>query len=214
MYCNVDIVHSVMVSSLFNSPRQSKEVSSMVYSVPKPSKSVFDEVAIADFGPFQIAVLTNTTLVNKPIFSAQVTVPQRQYQSQGWLIYDGRVMTALEGLTLGSVFSEDSPFKPIQRMAPALPVSFEVQSSQPLPTQVSTQASFTCELQDTDFPFHNIFRQICPRFVRVYPFGKTTALSTTLSAQVKQLLADEALFIKNNYARLKQIPFYKTHFEL
>lgn len=186
----------------------------MVYSVPKSSKPVFDEVAIADFGPFQIAVLTHTTLVNRRLFSAQMPVSQRHYQSQGWLIYDGQVIAALECLTLGSIFSEASPFTPIQRMAPALPISFEVQSSQPLPTQVSRQATFTCELQGTDFPFHSIFRQICPRFVRVYPFGKTLTLSAALSTQVKQLLAEESLFIANNYFRLRQVPFYQKHFGL
>ena len=182
----------------------------MAHSAPKPSTSTFNEVAIADFGPFQIAVPTKTTLVNKRIFSVRVPVSQRHYQSQGWLIHNGQIIAALEKLILGSVCVENSPFKPIQRLAPAIAISFEVKSAQPLPIQLSTNATFTCKIPDADFPFYSIFHQARPRFVRVYPFGEIVSLP----AQVKRLLTEEALFIKNNAHRLKQVPFYRAQFEL
>lgn len=182
----------------------------MVYSVPKSSKSVFNEVAIADFGPFQIAVPTKTVLINQRIFSTQVPIPQRHYQSQGWLIYNGRFVTAIEALTVGSIFSQDSSFKPIQRIAPATPISFEVKSAQPLPKQLTNQATFAFELPDADFPFFNVFRHVQPQFVKVYPFRDITHLST----QVKQFLAEKALFIEYNQHQLKKVLFYKTRFGL
>ena len=126
----------------------------MIHSISKSSKAIFNEVAIADFGPFQIAVPTRTTLVNRRIFSAQVPVLQRQYQSQGWLIYDGRVVAAIEAITFGSIFAEESPFRPIQRIAPAIPMDFEVKSAKPLPAHLSAQTTFACELPDSAFPIH------------------------------------------------------------
>ena len=182
----------------------------MVSFVPKSSTATFNEIAIADFGSFQIAVPTKATLVNKRIFSAQIPTSQRHYQSQGWLIHNGQVIAALEKLIIGSVCVENSSFKPIQRIAPAIPISFEVKSAQPLSARLSTHAAFTCKIPDADFPFYSIFQQVRPRFVRVYAFSEILNLPT----QVERLLAEEALFIKNNAHQLKQVPFYKAQFEL
>lgn len=182
----------------------------MVYSIPKSSQATFNEVVIADFGPFQVAIPSKTTLTNRQIFSAQMRVPQRQYQSQGWFIYNGQPIAALDDLVIGSASTEDSPFSPIQRIAPAIPVSFEVKSARPLPGKLYAQATLTCEIPDADFPFFSIFRQVRPRFVKVYPFRKIANLST----QVTQLLTDEARFVETNRHQLKQVPFYKAQFEL
>ena len=58
----------------------------MVYSpAHQASKSSFNEVVIADFGLFQIAVPTTTQLVKQRIFSAHVPVPERTYQTRGFI---------------------------------------------------------------------------------------------------------------------------------
>jgi hypothetical protein len=183
----------------------------MVYSPPdQSSKSLFNEVVIANFGPFQIAILTTTQLVKRQVFSAQVPVPERTYQTQGWLIYDQQLIANLEGLEIGTIFSEDGPFNPLRRLAPSVPLSFEIQSSRALPASVTEQATFACELQGADFPYHTIFRNLSPHFVRIYPFGQRT----NLLRNVKQLLEDEADFVAQNHKQLKQVPFFQTRFGL
>lgn len=183
----------------------------MVYSPShKSSKSLFNEVVIADLGSFQIAVLTTTQLVQRPIFSARVPVPERTYQTQGWLIHNQHMIAHLDGLQIGPIFSDDGPFNPLRRLAPAVPLSFEVHSSHALPSQVTQQAAFACQIQTADFPYHTIFRHISPHFVRIYPFGQRTNLLKI----VKQLLADEADFVSQNREQLKQVPFFQTRFGL
>ena len=182
----------------------------MMFSLFQNSKSLFNEVAIANLGHFQIAILSTTKIVNRRIFSAQVAVPERRYHSQGALIYDQQDIACLDALELGAASSDDSPLKPIRRLAPSIPISFQVKSSQPLPNQVSSQSTFACELSNTDFPYRTIFRQIQPRFVRVYPFESNNSLID----KVEQMLTDEAAFISENYGYLKRVPFYQKHFGL
>lgn len=174
------------------------------------SVSLFDEVAIADFDQFQITVLTKTKIVSKCILSVRVPVPERLYQSQGWLIYDQQVIAHISDLQIGLVFSESSPFKSVRRLAPSIPVSFEVRSSQPLPAQLQSRSAFVCTLPNSDFPYHTVFRCLSPRFVRLYPLN----VSTPLIESVKRMLTERDAFISQNYKRLKQVPFYQKHFGL
>lgn len=98
----------------------------MVFSFfHQSSQLLFNEIVVADFGPFQIAVLTTTQLVKRRIFSAHVPVPERTYQAQGWLIYNQQLIANLDGLKIGPIFSDDSPFNPLRRLAPAVPLSFD-----------------------------------------------------------------------------------------
>ncbi|MEM9266294.1 MAG: hypothetical protein AAGA46_12285 [Cyanobacteria bacterium P01_F01_bin.13] len=183
----------------------------MVYSPSQQSsKSLFNEVVIADFGAIQIAVLTIAQPVKRRIFSTHVSVPERTYQTQGWLIYNQQIIAHLEDLKIGSIFPDDEPFSPLYRLSPAVPLSFQVYSSHTLPLQVTKQATFACELQGADFPYHTIFRNIAPHFVRIYPFGERT----NLLKNVKQLLQDEADFINQNRDRLKQVAFFQKRFRL
>ncbi|MEM7065803.1 MAG: hypothetical protein AAF572_21895 [Cyanobacteria bacterium P01_B01_bin.77] len=183
----------------------------MVYSpLHQSSKSVFNEVVIANFGPFQIAILTTTQLVKRQIFSADVPVPERIYQTQGWLICNQQLIANLYGLQISPIFSEDGPFNPLRRLAPSVPLSFEVKSSQALPTAITKQATFACELQGTNLPYHTIFRNVSPHFVRIYPFGQRM----TLLRNVQQLLEDESSFVTQNRERLRQVPFFQTRFGL
>lgn len=181
-----------------------------MYSVSQLSSSEFNEVVLADFCSLQIAVLTRTTLVHQRIFSAYVPVPQRRYQSQGWLIFNGQITSTLENLVIEPIGAKDSPFDIVQRIGPAIPLSFEVKSALPLPALLSAQAAFAFELPNADFSFHSIFRQMRPRFVRIYPFREIA----TLSMQAKQLLSEEALFVTNHCHRLRQVPFYRDCFGL
>ena len=182
----------------------------MVYSTAQNSVPVFDEVAITDFNQFQIAVLTTTQMVNRYTFSASVPVPERIYQTQGWLICDQKIVAHIEELKLGFVFSSESPFSSIGRLAPSIPVSFEVKSSRPLPIQLHPQAAFVCEVPDTAFKHHAVFREISPRFVRLYPFCE----DSSLLEKVRTMLKEEKIFIAKNYERLRHIPFYQKNFGL
>ncbi|MEM8805484.1 MAG: hypothetical protein AAGF01_05610 [Cyanobacteria bacterium P01_G01_bin.38] len=171
---------------------------------------MFNEVAIADLNQFQIAVLTRTQLINRCILSVSVPVPKRFYHTQGWLIYKQQIIAQFDALKVGSIFSEGSPFKPIHRLAQATPISFEVRSHQPLPPQMSAQSAFACQLPETDFPNYTVFREIIPRFVKLYPFET----GSSLLEKVEQMLTARDLFISQNYERLKQIPFYQENFGL
>ncbi|MEM1253880.1 MAG: hypothetical protein AAGI69_15730 [Cyanobacteria bacterium P01_H01_bin.21] len=174
------------------------------------SKSLFNEVAIANFGPFQIAVLTATNVVERPIFSAHIPVPERTYQPQGWLIHNQQIVAHLDSLKINPIFSPDGPFRQLCRLAPAVPVSFEVNSSQILPAQVAKQATFVCEFPGAYFPCQTIFHHISPHFVRIYPFKQ----QTDLLRNTKQLLKDEVAFIMQNREQLKKLTFFQKRFRL
>mgnify|MGYP001791232406 CR=1 FL=1 len=182
----------------------------MVDSVSQHPVPLFNEVAIADFDQFQIAVLTATQMVYRNLLSARVLVPERVYQTQGWLICDQQVIAHIDALKIGLVFSKNSPFRSIRRLAPSVPVFFEVMSSQPLPTSIQSRSFFVCNLPSSDFPHHTVFRCISPRFVRIYPFSS----SSSLLEKVKCMLAERDSFISQNYKRLKQVPFYQKNFGL
>ncbi|MEO1123418.1 MAG: hypothetical protein AAFX95_05000 [Cyanobacteria bacterium J06639_16] len=174
---------------------------------PEP---LFDEVAIADLGHFQIAVLTTSVIVKRCVFFSQKFSAKRLYQTQGWLVFDHQIVAHFDELKIGSIFAKKSPFRSVQRLAPAIPISFEINSTQPLPIQVCAQAAFVCELPKTDFPYYSVFCHILPRFVRIYSFGT----SSFLLAQVEQMLKDEEQFVAQNYAQLKRVPFYQHSFGL
>lgn len=174
------------------------------------SRLLFDEVAIANFGPFQIAVLTATQVVERPIFSAHIPVPERTYQSQGWLIHHYQLIAHLDGLRINPIFSANGPFKPLCRLAPAIPVSFEINSSQTLPAQVIDQATLVCEFHNVEFPYHAVFRNVSPHYVRIYPFNQ----QADLLRNTKQLLADEAAFVTQNREQLKKVAFFRSRFKL
>ncbi|MGF1538085.1 MAG: hypothetical protein ACFB4J_16595 [Elainellaceae cyanobacterium] len=186
----------------------------MFISINSISQSLpvqFDEIAIANFGNFQIVVPTtaqngiNIGPRGQQALNAATLV--RRYSSGGWLICDRRVTARCQGLTLGEL-STPSPFKPIRRIAPSIPLSFEALSEFPLAARAASQAIFCCQLSNSEFL--TIFRQIVPRFVKVYPFEGRDAILE----QTKQFLIEEAWFISENYARLRHILFYQQRFKL
>ena len=182
----------------------------MTRSDVNPTKLSFDEVAIADFGPFQIAVLTTTHTVHRPLLSVPIPVTERVYQTRGYLIRDRQIIASLSGLEIGAIGSEHPLFKPIQRLAPAVALAFEARSTRPWPRQVVSQSVLTCQLPESHRPYRAVFRQVQPRFVRIYPFAGLAALTE----QVKALQTEETLFVAQNQERLRQIPFYRATFGL
>ena len=182
----------------------------MTHFASQDSKSLFDEIAIADLAHCQIAVLTTTRTTNRGTSLGQRIAPRRLYQTQGWLSYRHQIIAHFDELKVGSIFTHNLPLKSIQRIAPAVPISFQVKSSQPLPTQVCAQSTFVCELPKTDFPYHAVFRQIRPRFVRIYPFEGIASLLE----KVAKMLQDRDYFIAENYQQLKRVPFYQDSFKL
>ena len=181
----------------------------MVYPFSQPSlRAHFNEIVIANFGSFQIAVLTTTRLVQQKIFSASEPEPERIYQDCGWLIYNGQLTANVDGLVVGATAA--GPFKSVNRVAPSVPISFEVQSSHTLPTPVANAAIFACLIEGAAFPYHTVFRSMLPHFARVYPFKQ----KMTILSHVHQFLNDEANFIDQNYNQLKKIPFFRARLGL
>ena len=170
----------------------------------------FDEVVIADLSHFQVAVPTTSKLIKKRIFSTWVSVPERIYDSQGWLICARRLVAYIKGLEVGAIFSQESPFEPIKRINPTIPISFKTEAICPLPRQVSHQAVFACQFTDEELPYHAVFQNVVPRFTNIYSFEE----GSSLLDKVEQMLAAETLFISQNYERLKRVPFYRENFGL
>lgn len=186
----------------------------MVKERQKFPKKYFNELVIANFKTFQIAVPTLANPVKKKIFSAWITVPQRDYATHGWLVSGQKVVALLQGLQIGPVVlpqkQAEAPFQVARRLSAAIPISFQTRASYALPNPVSAQAAFTYQCPGEIFPYRAAFHQIAPRFARIYPFlGNDTLLAT-----VEKMLNDEALFISQNYERLKHSPFYQENFDL
>lgn len=174
----------------------------------------FDEIAIANFDDFQLVVSTTAQRGKKEASSdsrqaLNVIAPVRRYSAYAWLICDCHVAAHCQGLTLGEL-SAPSPFKPIQRIAPSLPLSFEVLSAFPLTAQALARATFSCQLPSADALYLTVFSQVIPRFVKVYPFEGSDAIL----GRIEQFLAEEVQFISQNRDRLKYVPFYQQSFKL
>lgn len=182
----------------------------MTRSNVDPTECAFDEVAIADFGPYQIAVLTTTQTLPRHLRSIPIAVTERVYHSRGYLIAHRLIIASLTGLEIGAIAAEQALFQPMQRLAPAVNLAFEVRSTQPLPQPIAAQSVFTCQLPESRRPYRAVFRQVQPRFVRIYPFFGIAALTD----QVEALQIEESRFVAQNQARLRQIPFYRATFGL
>ncbi|MEM9154532.1 MAG: hypothetical protein AAGB13_05755 [Cyanobacteria bacterium P01_F01_bin.33] len=182
----------------------------MLHPISQSLHLQYSEVAIADLTHFHIAVLTTTQRVNRKIFSVEIPVPTRHYQAQGWIIFKEHLVASFDKLVLGDINASDTSFAPIRRLAPAIPISFEVSGAHSLPDQVSACASLSCNVPGAEFPYLSLFHQLCPRFVAVYPFTQ----GDSLVARTKQMKIDMHMFIQQNAHRLKKVPFYKNSFNL
>ncbi|MEO0948958.1 MAG: hypothetical protein AAFY11_12605 [Cyanobacteria bacterium J06641_5] len=165
------------------------------------------EVAIASFGAWQIAIPTDRIVVEKQVFSATIPIPERSYLSQGWVIDRKQPIATLEGLAIRSAVAVDSPFRMPLRLGPGVPLDFELQSHQPLPAKIATAARFACNCAGK---YYAVFRSMRPRFVRIYPFASENSIADA----VRQLLAAEQALIADRGNLLKQVPFYCESFNL
>lgn len=179
---------------------------------PDLFKTHFDEIAIADFGPFQLAVPTTTTSLESTPQSQRLVPPKRHYSDEGWVIYRDRLVGTLSALTIGQAPTASELFQPIQRFSPAIPIGFEVHSHQPLPIAISQSAQFACPWQDVKFQYLTVFRHVSPRFTRVYVVLNWQSLPVI--NQVRQFLIEEAQFIAANRKNLQQVSFYRKRFGL
>lgn len=175
-------------------------------------KTHFDEVAIADFGAFQMAVPTVVKPAELTLSPQILKHSQREYSREGWVICRDRSVGTLSALEIAPVAAPDSVFQPIRRFGPAIPVAFEVYSHQPLPVAMTREAQFSCHWDHGKTPFCTVFRQISPRFTRVYTVPNWRRFRVV--GRVKQLLIDEAQFIAQHRDHLQQVPFYRQRFGL
>ena len=178
---------------------------------PFPKVSVI-EVMVADFGDFQIVVPTRNQAQKRSIGLAFLAAPQRSYSREGWIVCRHQVVGALTELEIGTIAPEDSPFKPIKRLGPAVPIAFETRSHHPLPELLVENARFSCRLKGEAASYCAVFRNVSPRFVR--RFTLKSQQPEQIQHVVQQLLREEARFIQQNREHLKHVPFYREQFDL
>ena len=182
----------------------------MLRNSDRDSTLLFSQVVVANLKYCQIAIPTTTQLVNKRIFSTIVAVPERIYSPEGWMLVNGQTVATIQSLEISPVGGENSPFTVHPHLGPAVPISFEVTSVEPLPSSVSSEATFTCKLPDGSRQYYSIFRQAKPRFVRVYPFGSDRLLADIVTS----FLTEERDFVFQHSSQLKNVPFYRDEFLL
>ncbi|MGF1521509.1 MAG: hypothetical protein ACFBSF_04220 [Leptolyngbyaceae cyanobacterium] len=175
-------------------------------------KSSFAEVVAADLGDFQIIVPTAAQAARSASRSLLLTVPQRQYSREGWIVYRDRVVSRLFALEVGEITTEGGLFRPIKRLGPAVPLAFETRSCKPLPKSVMDANTFSCQYPESATPYCSVFRNLAPVFVRIYPAPNLHRKFLVDKAQ--QLLTEKAQFVAQNREHLKQIPFYREKFNL
>ena len=175
-------------------------------------KTHFDEIAIADFGPFQLAVPTIAKPIEPALTPYRLLQAKRNYSREGWVICCDRIVGALSGFEIGQTDTSPGIFRPIQRFSPAIPVAFEVRSHQPLPVAIGQLAQFACPWHTAETPYCTVFRNISPRFTRVYAVTNWRHLQVI--KQVRGLLMEESQFIAANRENLQHVPFYQERFGL
>ncbi|NET37063.1 MAG: hypothetical protein F6K19_34400 [Cyanothece sp. SIO1E1] len=176
------------------------------------AKANWVEVAAADLGDFQIVVPTANKVVSHPLASTHISIPKREYSREGWVIYHNQIISTLFALDVGEIVVEGCPFKPIKRLGPAVPIAFETRSRTPLPSQVIGTANFSCQVKNETLPYCSVFRQMLPRFVRLYPNQQLQR--EQILSKVEQMLTEESQFVAKYREQLKQVPFYREKFNL
>ena len=133
------------------------------------SRQVFNEVAIAQFSDFQIAIPSTTHTIPRKIFSTWVPLPKRLYHTKGGVIWDKQLSFSLSELRIQNLFSKSSIFPELKRLAVGVPISFEIQSSGPLPRNICRRAMLTCQISEKEDTYCSVFRDVPPQFVKIFP---------------------------------------------
>ena len=170
----------------------------------------FDEIAIASFSVFQVAIPSGKKHENQKFFSSEIPVPYRIYSPFGWMIFEKEIIAIIDHIQIQAIGSNKLPFKPILHFGCAVPVSFEARSERQLPDSVKSEAKFSCQFEYGQDPFCTVFRLIRPRFVRVYPFKGVSEIISTVGT----MLADEQSFLNQNSKYLQNNDFYREQFSL
>lgn len=173
-------------------------------------QSAVTEIVAADLDDFQIVI--PTAFKSRSSWQKLLPSAQRQYGQEGWIIHQGKVIGSLNHLEIGDLTTEGNLFKPIKRLAPAVPVSFEIRSRRLLPYRVSMDAKFCYQFRDEPWVHYAVFRNVLPKFVRMYSVQSSHRRQVILKA--RQLLIDEAEFVAKNRDQLKKVPFYREKFNL
>ncbi|MEM9567937.1 MAG: hypothetical protein AAF974_06475 [Cyanobacteria bacterium P01_E01_bin.34] len=182
----------------------------MLRKSERDSTLLFSQVVVANLKYCQIAIPTTTQLVAKRIFSTPVDIPERIYAAEGWMIVDGQTAATIQSLQISPLGGDNSPFSVHPHLGPAVPITFEAVRLKALPASISSEATFVCKLPDEIRPFYSMFRQVKPRFVRVYPFGSARSLTDI----VQSFLIEEKDFVLQNSSQLRNVPFYRDEFRL
>lgn len=174
------------------------------------AENCFDEVAIADFQHFQIAIPARKFYEKRRIFSHPLLIPKRVYSDLGWMLANDTIISLVTHIKIQTLVAPNIPLQPIYHLGANVPVSFESRSGEPLARIIKSQAAFSCYVNQSPAPFCSVFRQARPRFVNVYPFN---GIDST-AGLVKQMLTDEKLFLRKHLNQLKFSPFYQKQFNL
>lgn len=134
------------------------------------TEHTFNEVAIAKFKGFQIAIPSRTEVIPRKIFSTWVPLPKRIYHTKGGIIWDRQLSFSLAELKIQNLFTRSSLFPELKRLAVGIPISFEIRSDQPLPKSIGKQAMLTCCMSEEDNLYYSVFRDVIPEFVKIFPF--------------------------------------------
>ena len=133
------------------------------------SEQAFNEVAIAKFKEFQIAIPSKNQTVLRKIFSTWVPLPKRIYHTRGGMIWDRQLIFPLSKLRIQNLFKESSVFPELKRLAAGIPISFEIESVEPLPMDIRKQALLTCLMPGEEDIHYSVFRDITPQLVKIFP---------------------------------------------
>lgn len=140
-------------------------------------EKVFGEIVIADFGDFQIAIPSDTQIIPRKIFSTWVPLPKRIYANEGIVIWHGQPLFYLSELKISNLFPHPSPFPELKRLAKGIPISFEVHSPTPLPSDIKKHAMLVCKPSENKDVYYGIFRDIAPQSIEISPCGNTKQVS-------------------------------------
>ena len=170
----------------------------------------FGEMAIADLAQFQIMIPTEVIKLRKSNTPLGLSISERIYADKGWVYQSGRMLGKVQGLRLHSIAMDSSPFKITPRLSAGIPISFEMSAHHPFSEAIAAKALFRYQFEQEPGFYYALFKDIKPRFVRIYPLQS----SSPLEKLAEQFLHDEDTFIQRHQAQLMTVDFYREQFNL
>ena len=177
----------------------------MYDSEPHFSPTHFSEIVLCDLSFCQL--LVPSQLASKKSILGEIR-PYRIFSDHGWIHYHGNIIGTLQGLHLTSPSHRQTSLFLKPKISVGCPLSFEVSSDQPLPPVFTDRAVFCYQFNPRVSQHLALFKDVRPRFVRIYPL-KTTA---TLVDQIQTFLQEEAHFLAAHQQDFNAQEFYQQHF--